>query len=80
MRAKKDKTVADCTFCIHISLLAQVDAIVSAIDPESAGQKYRGKYSKASRSQVLCKLLREALEAREAQFTPKKPAPEPLAA
>jgi hypothetical protein len=80
MRTKKDKIVADCTFCIHVTLLAEVDAIVSTIDPESAGQKSRGKYSKASRSQVLCKLLREALDARKAKFAPKKPAPEPLAA
>ena len=80
MRAKKDKTVADCTFCIHVDLLAEVDAIVNAADPENAGQKYRGKYSKASRSQALCKLLREALDARKSKFAPKKPAPEPLAA
>lgn len=55
----------DCTFSIHPELLAELDA---ARNPE------------ISRSQALCKIVREALDARKLKFAPKKPAAEALAA
>jgi hypothetical protein len=63
-KKKPNNPKIECNFSIHTELLAEVEAIVNSIDPENAGQKHRGKYSKASRSRVLGELVREALDAR----------------